>query len=261
MVTLGSNNGAAGVPASITIPAGQSSGTFPVTTTAVNSTQTATISATSGNTATTPLTTNPVPAVCVGGLTLNINTVTGGNPVTATVTLTGPAPQGGTTVNLLYTGTGVTGPASILIAQGATQATFQVTTATVATIVNSTIQALTGACPGVAVNLQVNPPVPVLTGVSVVPGTVSLGSSAVGTVMLSGVSATDTVVNLSVNIPGTQIGIPVSVTVPAGASSATFTVFNLIPPLSGILSPVTGLITATAGGTSMNAPVTLSVVP
>jgi trimeric autotransporter adhesin len=262
LVTLASDNGAATVPTSITIPQGSSTGTFPVNTTAVGSTTTANISATSNNTVSAPLTINPAaaPAPCVGGLTLNVNAVPGGNPVTATVTLTGPAPQGGTTVQLLYTGAGVTGPASILIGQGQTTGTFMVSTATVATIINSTIQALTGACPGVTVNLMVTPPVPVLTSVSVNPSTITLGGQALGTVTLSGISASDTVVNLSTNIPGTQIKIPATVTIPAGTSSATFTVFNLIPALSGLLNPVTGLINATVGGVSVNTGVTLNVL-
>lgn len=154
----------------------------------------------------------------------------------------------------------MTGPASILVPQGATTATFTINTATVATIINSVIQALTGPCPGISANLTVNPPVPVLVGVSVVPSTIALGASALGTVTLSGVSASNTVVNLSSNIPGTQIGIPLTVTVPAGTSSATFTVFNLIPALSGLLNPVTGVINATAGNVSVNTGVLLQIL-
>ena len=256
-VSLSSNNPAATAPAGITVPAGQTAATFNVTTVPVGSATPVTITATSANSVNGGLTVNPP---CVGGLNLSVNAVPGGSPVTGTVTLTGPAPAGGQTVQLAYVGTGVSGPSSVLVPGGQTTATFNIATSPVATIVNSAIQALTGPCPGVTANLQVNPPVPVLAGVSITPSTIALGGNALGAVTLSGASASDTVVNLSTNIPGTQIGIPAQVTIPAGSTVATFPVFNLIPALSGLLTPVVGTVNAAAGGTSVNTGVTLQVL-
>ncbi len=65
-------------------------------------------------------------------LTLNPTSVTGGNPSTGTVTLSGAAPAGGAVVSLSSNNTAVaTVPTSVTVAAGATSATFTVTTKSV----------------------------------------------------------------------------------------------------------------------------------
>src|SRR3989449_4972791 len=93
-VTLSSDNTAATVPASVTVPVGATSVTFTVTTSAVTASTSATITASySGVTRTATLTVNP--AAGLSSLALSPTTVTGGSSSTGTVTLDGPAPAGG----------------------------------------------------------------------------------------------------------------------------------------------------------------------
>ena len=62
-------------------------------------------------------------------ISLTPTTVTGGNPVTGTVTLITPAPAGGATVTLLSSNPAVaTVPPNVLVPEGTTTATFTVTT-------------------------------------------------------------------------------------------------------------------------------------
>src|SRR6185436_5358893 len=65
---------------------------------------------------------------------------------------------------------------------------------------------------------------PVLSGVSVNPTSVVGGNPSTGTVTLSAPQSGNTVVSLSTPAPTTVATMPSSVTVPAGATSATFTV-------------------------------------
>src|SRR5262249_54719101 len=68
--------------------------------------------------------------------------VKGGTPSTGTVTLNGPAPAGGAVVMLSSSKPGVaTVPASVIIAAGATSATFTVFTSRVAYSTTATISA------------------------------------------------------------------------------------------------------------------------
>jgi uncharacterized repeat protein (TIGR01451 family) len=140
-VTLSSNNAAAGVPANVVIPGGQSSATFPVTTSPVAANVTATITGTyAGLSKTGKLT---VLAPVLDSLApLNPDSVVGGGTSTGTVTLTGPAPAAGTTVALKSSNTAVaTVPANVVVAAGQTSANFTVTTKVVASNTNVTITA------------------------------------------------------------------------------------------------------------------------
>ena len=78
-------------------------------------------------------------------LTFNPNPVTGGNPSTATLKLTGVAPAGGSIVTLASSSTAVaTVPATVTIAAGSDTATFTVTTLPVAADTSVNISATYG---------------------------------------------------------------------------------------------------------------------
>ena len=134
-VTLSSANSVASVPASVVIPAGQTSASFPVTTQPVPSTIIFNIAAAAnGTTSTAPLTVNPASTSnsALSSLTLNPTTVKAGNSSTGTVTLNGAAPPGGATVTLSSSNTAIAGvPANVSVPAGATSATFIVTTQSV----------------------------------------------------------------------------------------------------------------------------------
>lgn len=85
---------------------------------------------------------NSAPAAALASLSLNPTTVIGGNGSTGTVTLDAAAPVGGVTVALASSNTtAATVPASVTIAEGATAATFTVTTSAVTEITSSTVSA------------------------------------------------------------------------------------------------------------------------
>ena len=132
------------------------------------------------------------------------------------------------------------------------------------------------------------PPPPVLAGVSVNPASVVGGNPSIGTVTLSAPQSGTTVVALSTPAPATVATMPSSVTLPAGATSASFTIvtrpvssqFNMnvfaslsgspgkqalllitagsSPPPAATLSSVAVNPSSVVGGSSSNGTVTLS---
>jgi hypothetical protein len=154
---------AATVPASVVVPAGATSATFPVTTNAVAAATPVTVTASLGAaTATATLTVNPATTPALTGPTVtavavNPVSVDGGAASTGTVTLSAAAPAGGATVTLTSSDAAAAVPANVVVPEGATTATFAVTTNAVATATPVTISAsLCGAT--VTVTLTVNPP-------------------------------------------------------------------------------------------------------
>jgi hypothetical protein len=140
LVALSSNQPAvAAVPASgtVLVPEGTSSAPFTVTTSPVAAQAQVTITASYlGVVRTAGLTVNPPPPPAgLSSLGLNPASLTGGSSSTGTVTLSGPAPAGGATVALSSNTPAVAAvPASgtVLVPEGATSATFPVTTSPVA---------------------------------------------------------------------------------------------------------------------------------
>lgn len=168
---------------------------------------------------------------------LNPSVITAGDSVVATVTLSEPAPAGGAVINLanaIYAPAGapnplpltVSMPSSITVAEGATSADFAVSTG---------VTSLTGFSGPYVVDIQaaygdttqnamllVKPPLS-LSSFVVAPGNLTGGSTATGTVTLSGPApAGGVLVALASNNAAATA--PPSVLVPAGFTSAAFTV-------------------------------------
>ncbi|MBZ5578607.1 MAG: hypothetical protein LAP40_18760 [Acidobacteriia bacterium] len=169
-------------------------------------------------------------ALAVSGVTLSPNTVTGGGVTTSnTVTLSVPAPSAGAVVTLVSSNPGVASvPASLTVAPGSVSASFGVTTAAVTSSTNVTISAsYSGVSKGAS--LTVSAPVvtqsapAALSAFQCNPTTLASGGSSTCTVSLSGAApAGGLVIALSGN--SRLLSTPASVTVPAGTTSATFTV-------------------------------------
>src|SRR5947207_1690051 len=98
-VALSSGSSAVSVPANVSIPQGAASAPFGITTSAVTSTTSTTLSATYGGiTKTTTFTVTPAAtAPALATLALDRTTIVGGMSAVGTVTLTAPAPAGGIT--------------------------------------------------------------------------------------------------------------------------------------------------------------------
>jgi len=189
-------------------------------------------------------------------VSLSPSSVAGGgvNQVTGTVLLDGIAPSHGVVVQLISSNPGVASvPATVTIASGALSATFSVTPASVAASTDVTITASYASVTKQAV-LTVTPPV--LTDLSVRPATVQ-GSSSVqvtGTVTLSAPTPIGGVtISLSSSM-STMVTVPATVTIPAGATFATFTVNHY-----GVTAKINVTISATQGNLTKTAP--LSVTP
>ncbi len=286
-VTLSSNSPAATPQAAtLTVPAGQSSLPFTLTTNPVATNTTATISAVAPTGS--PITqTLAIQAAVLATTTLNRATVTPQaasdvGSVSGTVTLTGKAPSVGTQILLTSSNAAAASvPASVTVPANQTSATFVVTVVPVVSSASATITATRGAITNTQ-NLTVQPPSVTsftfnpasLAGQSNNSGT-SAGSFALdGPVPSAGLTLTSssnspivTVTNPSLFLPaGVTTGIvnvrasPVDVTTPVTvtatlASSNRAGTVTVVPP-----TPVSVSLTSSTvvGGGSVSATVTLN---
>jgi hypothetical protein len=237
----------------VAIPAANSSTyTTPATTTSDTGAQfTVVVSNSAGSVTSTPatLTVNP-PLPTVSSLTLNPASVVGGSQSsTATVTLSGPAPAGGALVAVSSSNAAAKVPSSVTILAGATGATFTISSSTVTASTGVTISASYNGVSRTA-SLTVMPlPLPTVSSLTLNPtGVVGGLQSSTGTVTLSGPApAGGARVTLSSSNSGVA-RVPSSVTVPAGATSATFTVNTSV-----VLISTSATISASYNGTTKTA--------
>src|SRR6267378_3993686 len=253
VVTLSSSNTtAARTPSSVTVAAGATSATFTVSTSAVAASTTVSISGTYGGvtrSASLSVTPAPPPAPTLSSLTLNPTSVVGGTQSsTGTVTLSGAAPSGGAVVTLSSSNTNVARtPSSVTIAAGATSATFTVSTNAV---LASTTVSISGAYGGVtrSASLTVTPvPLPplALASLTLSPSRVIGGlESSTGTVNLTRAAPAGGAIVALFSSNGAA-RVPSSVVIPAGASSASFTVRTSI-----VLISTSSTISASYNGTT-----------
>ena len=167
---------------------------------------------------------NPPPAAAgLASVGVTPATVVGGQSATGTVTLSAAAPVGGAPVSLTSANPAATVPSSVTVPAGASSANFVVTTSPVGSATAGNITASYGGVTKSA-TLTVSAALPaVLTSLTLNPKTVIGGSSSVGTVTLNKVTATAVVIALTSNKP-VRASVPANVSVPAGASSASFNI-------------------------------------
>ncbi len=147
VVALASAGGAATVPASVTVAAGATVATFAIASSPVTVTTATTISATYGG-ATKTATLLVAPAPAAASLSVDPASVRARRSAYAVVTLSAPAPVGGTVVALASGNPAlVRVPASVAVAAGSTQAGFVVETLptrkNAATTVSATVGGVT----------------------------------------------------------------------------------------------------------------------
>jgi hypothetical protein len=254
IVALSSGNTTvASVPPSVTVAAGATTATFTVSTTAVAGSTTVTISATYGSaTRSALLTVTPAspPPATLSSLSLNPTSVTGGNSSTGTVTLSGPAPAGGAQVALSSSNTTVARvPSTVTVTAGATSASFTVSTSAVAASSTVNISAIYGGA-NKSASLTVTPappPPPTLASLTLNPANVFGGQSSTGTVTLTGPAPAGGA-QVFLSSSNGAASVPSSVIVPAGATSATFTVNT-----SFVLISTSSTISASYKGTTQTA--------
>jgi PKD repeat protein len=173
--------------------------------------------------ATAEITATSPASVSLATLTVSPASVEGGQTAQGTVTLSGAAPAGGAVVALSANSWVVDGYPTVTVAAGTMSATFTIWTASVASSKTATISASYGGTTRTA-SLTVTPAASVsLNSLFVNPTSVVGGSTAQGTVALSGPAPAGGV-SITLSDNSSAVTVPSSVTVAAGASTATFTV-------------------------------------
>jgi len=189
--------------------------------------------------------------VSVTSVTFSPNPVNVGQAASGIVTLNGFPPAGGAVVTLSSNNPalGTIAPSSVTIQDRQISGQFTVTDTSVpAGTLTATLQ-VTASYAGTSAQgtLTINQPL-TLTSVSFAPTSVISGNSTIGTVTLSGPAPSGgAVIQLSGNQPTTVASVPASATVPAGQSSANFTVTTtLFTNAPAITLQVTGSFSGTS---------------
>ena len=239
VVTLASDSAFATVPATVTVPAGSKSAAFTVSTGTVAAVSTTTITGTDPNSKTASAKLKVYPPY-LQSLTFNPQSVVGGASTTGTLTLSGNAPTGGYTINLLSNEAYAPVPATVSIPEGSSSATFTLNTQAVTKNGYALIVATDPGGIYAKQALKVTAPVVVdVKELDLSPERILGGTTGTGTIRLNANAPTGGfVVNLSSSDVSTTV--PASVTVPAGSNKATFTVTT-----SAVTKSVNVTVTAT----------------
>jgi hypothetical protein len=242
----------------VTFTHGSSSATFAIQTQAVAADRTVTITAVLGDTTLTKqLTVTASPAAThASSFFLNPLQVRGGDLSTGTVVLDGAAPSGGAVVTLTSGNTAVARmPASVTVPAGSDRTSFTVETSAVTADTTVSLTATYGNGSAFTSLTVLAPPPPLtLASLALNPSSVVGGNTSTGTATLSAAAPPEgAVVTLSSSHPAFA-AVPASVTVPAGAASANFTVTT-----STVSASTTVNISGSFGGTTQSA--TLTVTP
>jgi len=230
-ITVLSNLADAQVPSSVTVPAGTSTATFNITTSAVTKTSNAVILATdaNGRHAIAELKITAPIVVDIRSLGLDAARVVGGGTATGIVELNSEAPTGGLLITLASSETFAQVPANVTVAAGSKKATFTITTTDVTTSGTATI---TGTDPNSKTAKATLDVVPFrLVGVAVSPAVIKGGDTATGIVLLNAAAPTGGIV-ITLASNQTSLQVPASVTIPAGSLSASFPVTTTAPATS-----------------------------
>jgi hypothetical protein len=205
--------------AQITIPQGQTTGAFDVST-AADGTGSVIITASSGGVSRTA-TLQVVSPFQVQAVSVSPAVVAGGQVATLTVRLAAPAPAGGVQVSLSSGSSQASLPASVLVPAGQSSASVRVETSPVAQRMRATLTATLNDSHA-STELTINPPAPIALTLS--PSAVPSGRSATARVFLNA-SAPPSGLWLRVsNSNPNRVWTPSQVYVPAGARSAQFPV-------------------------------------
>ena len=187
---------------------------------------------------------------------LNPTSVNGGKSSTGQIILNNAAPSGGVTFSLSSSNSSVaTVPSSVSVPAGSATVAFQVATMASSSTTNVTISAATSGVTQTA-TLTVTPQPaagPSLTSLSLTPSSVVGESPSSGLVTLSAPAPSGGVaVSLSSSNTGV-VTVPASLTVPAGATSATFAVTT-----SSVTSSSTVTLAVSYAGTTLNSSLTVT---
>ena len=248
-VSLKSDNSAAPVPLLATVPAGQASTQVTISTPPVTTVETVTITAQSaGTTETAALEIDPANALAVSMLSVTPTSVLGGLNVSATVTLSGTAPQGGVNIGISSDNFAAQPPATVLVPfAAASSAPFSIATSIVTASQICIITATLGRT-SKAAQITVIPALQLALAGSAVVG----GNSVSGTVSIAD-SAPIVGANITLKSSDASATVPYMVVIPSGQTFASFTITT-----TAVTAARTVSISATYGNLTQSATLTVN---
>jgi len=235
VVTLASPGPQATVPPTITISAGQTSGTFAVATLAVAVDTRLALKATVGTSSATANLTVQAPRIAE--FAFSPASVQGGSITTGVIKLTSVSPTGGIKVTLSSNTPFWGGPSSFVVPAGSNTGTFPVTTIPVVGTTDANVAAqLSGSRAVASINLT-----PALfTTFRITPTSLVGGTAAVGSLTLNGPAPKEGFrVKVLSESPLTKV--PTYVVIPSGGTTITF-------PISTTAVATTKVVRIIAGG-------------
>ena len=250
-VTLTSNNPSLTLPASVMVPVGASTATFSATAAAtIASNQSATVTAILGSSSQ-PATISLLAPVLVSGVTCSPASLGQGAVSNCTVTMTQVSPAGGSSVTLASNNALLAVPAMVTVAAGATTATFIATAA--ASIVSNQTATVTASLGSSLQTATISLLAPVLVS-TLACSPSSLGPSAASMCTITMTQASPAG-GFSVTLASNNalLIVPATVTIAAGATTATFTT----TAAASIASNQTATVTASMGSSLQTAAVGL----
>ena len=279
LVSLSTTNLAAPVPSFVTIPAGQASVNTTISTTPVVKTQTGVISAlASGVIVSTNFEVDPPTPAELSSISANPTSTLGGRNLQGTVTLAGPAPNGGVTVQVASDNLALQPPASVTVGFNASSVNFPIvtlpvrtaTTVTLAATLNrTTVSSIVTLLPVIALSLDSS----AIVGGNTVTATLTLADPAPVTGANIAVTSTD---NSAAQVPalvriasGQTIGTFPITTVPV-TSTRTTTIsasylgmtqtaqLTVNPPPAPVLSALSISPSQVTGGSTTQGQITLA---
>lgn len=201
---------------------------------------------TTNNTAFINVTPSNTSGIRVASLSFNPSNLPGGSSGTGTVTLNQAAPEGAVVSLTNGNSSIVTMPAIVTVPPGSSSGTFTVAATYVATNTSITMSASLGGATQSA-QLTILQPSVYLTSVTANPATVGGGNPFTLTISLNAPAAAGgAVISLTNNQPGLAT-VPATVTIPAGASSGSFSI-----PTPAVTTPNSGAISAAYVGQSVS---------
>jgi hypothetical protein len=236
-VALSSTNSAVSVPASVDIAEGTTSATFTATAGTVTTDTLATVRASYGGTLL--RTTVRVTPGRLTGFRFSPATTSGGAVVSGIVTLSAPAPAGGTVVGLRSRNSLIAVPASITVPAGETTAAFTFTSPYVTANASAVVLAFTAIDSRTATFTAI--PLNVST-VALNPATVVGGNSTEMTITLTGPAPAGGT-ELTLASSSIRASLPATVTVPEGDTSITVVV-NTVAVTANTNSSLSAKVTA-----------------
>jgi hypothetical protein len=244
-----SNQAAAPVPASVTMPANTAWMQFQIQAGQVTADTPVTITA-SLNSGNASVQLNILPPT-LKSLTMNPSSISGGATATGFATLNGLAPAGGAAINFSSDNPAAMAPAVATVPAGGNSVSVQIPTNGVSA---NTLANITASYNGVNAqsSLTITPQGQPAT-FTLIPASVTGGGGSVGRVTIAAAVSFDQTFQLSNSNPG-AVSMPNSVTVPAGSIQAGFNINTSV-----VSTATSAVISVTGGGVTKSA--TLSVAP